>query len=200
MFSQPKLIILSVLFVTLATNSYSNDETFTYPENYDFGERVAKERLATLTASIPPDGEGLPRGTGTFIAGKQVYLNKCEGCHGVDLTGTELGRPLIGGRGSLTTDAPIKTIESYWPYATSIFSYVRDTMPTTAPGSLSNSDRLSPRVSVAVSPRSTPSRQSGNYLRTISGRPASSVFFQVGEPGQHRIHCFRPDILSFLAA
>ena len=140
MFSRPKLIILSVLFVTLATNSYSNDETFTYPENYDFGERVAKERLATLTASIPPDGEGLPRGTGTFIAGKQVYLNKCEGCHGVDLTGTELGRPLIGGRGSLTTDAPIKTIESYWPYATSIFSYVRDSMPTTAPGSLSNSE------------------------------------------------------------
>ena len=101
---------------------------------------MSKERLATLTASIPPDGEGLPRGTGTFIAGKQVYLNKCEGCHGVDLTGTELGLPLIGGRGSLTTDAPIKTIESYWPYVTSIFSYVRDTMPTTAPGSLSNSE------------------------------------------------------------
>lgn len=140
MFSPPKIIILSVLFVTMASNTWSVDETFTYPENYDFGERVSNERLTALTTSIPPDGEGLPTGTGTFIAGKQVYLNQCEGCHGVDLTGTELGRPLIGGRGSLTTDAPIKTIESYWPYATSIFSYVRDTMPTTAPGSLSNSE------------------------------------------------------------
>ena len=150
-FSRPGKIILSVLLSTIATSSWTTEETFIYPENYDLGERVSNERLATITPSIPPDGEGLPTGFGTFDAGKQVYLNQCEGCHGTDLTGTVLGRPLIGGRGSLTTDDPVKTIESYWPYATSLFSYVRDTMPTTAPGSLSNSEVYSLMVYILAS-------------------------------------------------
>ena len=43
---------------------------------------------------------------------------------------------LIGGRGTLTQRRPMLTVESYWPYATTLFDYIRRPMPFTAPGSL----------------------------------------------------------------
>ena len=64
-------------------------------------------------------------------------------CHGTQLEGGQ-GDRLIGGRGSLAGNdpakAPIKTVESYWPYATTLFDYIKRAMPLTAPGSLSNDD------------------------------------------------------------
>ena len=57
-------------------------------------------------------------------------------CHGVD----GAGRPndqLVGGRGTLRDAAPIRTIGSYWPYATTVFDYVRRAMPYVQPHSLS---------------------------------------------------------------
>ena len=71
--------------------------------------------------------------------GKSVYAENCEACHGPNGQGGIKDR-LVGGQGSLATDNPIKTVGSYWPYATTLFDYIHRAMPYQAPGSLSVDD------------------------------------------------------------
>lgn len=111
-----------------------------YPERFDFGTVLADGGRDVPRAAIPPDGEGLPEGSGTFEQGARIYAQKCASCHGEKLEGTSAGLPLIGGRDSLKDAAPLRTIESYWPYAPPVFSYIRNAMPTTAPGSLGDDE------------------------------------------------------------
>jgi mono/diheme cytochrome c family protein len=107
----------------------------------DFGTAPSAGEMAHYF-SYPADGRGLPPGSGTYAQGQKVYQAKCMACHGVNLEGTKLGDKLIGGRGTLVNNspakAPIKTVESYWPYATTLFDYVKRAMPFNAPGSLSD--------------------------------------------------------------
>jgi mono/diheme cytochrome c family protein len=114
-----------------------------YPQRFDFGTTPTQEELAKFFA-IPPDGMGLPPGKGTPAEGKRVYAENCASCHGEKLEGLLVpeykGDKLIGGRGTLNTATPAKTVESYWPYATTVFDYVKRAMPLTAPGSLSDDD------------------------------------------------------------
>jgi S-disulfanyl-L-cysteine oxidoreductase SoxD len=112
-----------------------------YPQRFDFGTTPSPAELAHFFA-IPPDGTGLGPGKGGYAEGKKVYAENCAVCHGDKLEGIiqpELrGDKLIGGRGTLTTAAAIKTVESYWPYATTLFDFVKRAMPMPAPGSLSD--------------------------------------------------------------
>lgn len=107
---------------------------------YGFGSAPATGELDRFTSPLP-DGRGLPPGSGTVEQGKVVYQEQCAACHGANLQGGT-GDRLIGGRGTLVngdpTKSPVKTIESYWPYATTIFDYVKRAMPFAAPDSLSN--------------------------------------------------------------
>ena len=90
--------------------------------------------------SIPPSGAGLPPGRGSAADGAIVFAGRCAGCHGDKLQGVKAagGPALVGGRGTLTAKKPIKTVESSWPYATTLFDYVKRAMPFNAPGSLSD--------------------------------------------------------------
>jgi len=88
---------------------------------------------------VRPDGKGLPEGSGTVAHGKSVYEENCEACHGPNGQGGIKDR-LAGGQGSLATENPIKTVGSYWPYATTLFDYIHRAMPYQAPGSLSVDD------------------------------------------------------------
>jgi cytochrome c len=94
--------------------------------------------------SYPADGRGLPPGSGSYAEGQKVYQAKCVACHGEKLEGTKIGDKLIGGRGTLVNNspakAPVKTVESYWPYATTLFDYVKRAMPFNAPGSLTDNE------------------------------------------------------------
>ena len=112
-----------------------------YPLNYGFGTAPTPAELAGFLA-VAPDGEGLPPGKGSYEAGKKVYEESCLACHGEKLEGNPQkgigGDKLIGGRGTLATEGAVKTVESYWPYATTIFDYVKRAMPFNAPGSLSD--------------------------------------------------------------
>src|SRR4051794_4041288 len=115
-----------------------------YPSTFDFGTSASTQEVAVVAIAIAPDGKGLPAGKGDYATGKRVYETTCSACHGASLQGVA-GLPnmpagaalrLIGGRGTLTTKNPVMTVESYWPYATTLFDYVRRAMPFQAPGSL----------------------------------------------------------------
>ena len=103
------------------------------------GKPVAPEELAKWDISIPPSGEGLPPGSGTVKAGEDVYLQKCAACHGAKGTGKPADA-LAGGEGTLATKQAVRTVGSYWPYATTLFDYVRRAMPITNPLSLTNDE------------------------------------------------------------
>src|SRR5690606_33529924 len=109
---------------------------------YGFGDKPTEQELGRFVSPLP-DGRGLPPGSGSVAAGKAVYESQCMACHGPKLEGGQ-GDRLIGGRGALKGNdpakTPVKTVESYWPYATTLFDYIKRAMPLTAPGSLSNED------------------------------------------------------------
>src|SRR5215471_11184356 len=110
---------------------------------YGFGTPATPDELAKFF-SIPPDGRGLPSGSGNVKKGAELYALACAACHGEKLEGNPAkgigGDRLLGGRDTLATKTPVKTVESYWPYATTLFDYVKRAMPFTTPGSLSDND------------------------------------------------------------
>ncbi len=106
---------------------------------YGVGQPASEDEIAAIDIDVMPDGRGLPEGSGTYAEGEKLYETICATCHGADMMGvSELGAPqLIGGRGTLASDQPVKTVESYWPYASTFFDYTHRAMPMTEAGSLS---------------------------------------------------------------
>jgi S-disulfanyl-L-cysteine oxidoreductase SoxD len=102
---------------------------------YGVGRTPKPEELMAIDIDVTPDGEGLPPGSSTAAAGNDVYRRRCETCHGP--TGTEGPQDILaGGQGSLATSRPLKTVGSYWPYATTLWDYIRRAMPFDHPGTL----------------------------------------------------------------
>ncbi len=108
-------------------------------EGPGLGVPATPEQVAGWDVSIAPDGEGLPPGSGTVAEGARVYATLCAACHGSEGEGMTNDR-LVGGHGSLDTDNFVKTVGSYWPYATTVFDYIRRAMPFQLPGSLSDNE------------------------------------------------------------
>jgi S-disulfanyl-L-cysteine oxidoreductase SoxD len=106
---------------------------------YGVGRAPTADELRAIDIDITPDGKGLPAGGSTAAAGKSVYTRRCETCHGP--TGTEGPQEtLAGGKGSLATAHPVKTVGSYWPYATTLWDYIRRAMPFDHPGTLTDEE------------------------------------------------------------
>jgi cytochrome c len=106
----------------------------------NLGKSISPEDLASWDISIGPDGAGLPPGSGTAKQGEAVFAAKCQACHGEKGDGRPNDR-LVGGQGSLAGDKPpIKTVGSYWPYATTLFDYIRRAMPFNESKSLTNDE------------------------------------------------------------
>jgi S-disulfanyl-L-cysteine oxidoreductase SoxD len=107
-----------------------------WAESPNLGKLASPGEIASWDVSISPDGAGLPPGSGTPRQGEQVFLSKCVGCHGEKGAGKPNDQ-LVGGKGSLGAgQTPVKTIGSFWPYATTVFDYVRRAMPLNDPKSL----------------------------------------------------------------
>jgi hypothetical protein len=127
MFSLERIALAAVL---LAATSASAAEP---PK---FGQAMTPADVAAWDISIAPDGVGLPPGQGTSTEGETVFLNKCQACHGEKGAGKPNDQ-LVGGGGTLGPgQAPVKTVGSYWPYATTLFDYIRRAMPYNEPKSL----------------------------------------------------------------
>src|SRR5437870_10239706 len=105
------------------------------PPSYQVGRRPTPEEIRELGGAIAPDGTGLPEGSGTVAAGREVFAARCAKCHGPKGEG-DVGPILVGGRGTLKTPRPLKTVGSFWPYATTIWDYVNRAMPFDQPGLL----------------------------------------------------------------
>lgn len=111
-------------------------------QDFGIGRPATEAEIAAIDIDIMPDGRGLPPGSGTYSQGEEVYADRCAVCHGENLEGIkELGAPqLIGGRGTLASEKPVKTVESYWPHASTLFDYVHRAMPMDEPGSLTSDE------------------------------------------------------------
>jgi cytochrome c len=102
-----------------------------------FGTPADPGRIKAWDISILPDGTNLPPGKGSVSEGAQIYSDKCQMCHGANGEGKPADR-LTGGIGTLKSPQPIKTVASYWPYATTVFDYIRRAMPVNHPRSLTD--------------------------------------------------------------
>ena len=102
---------------------------------YGVGRPATPQEIRDLGTAIAPDGSGLPEGSGTVAAGREVFAAKCARCHGERAEGG-VGPILVGGQGTLATAKPVKTVGSFWPYATTVWDYISRAMPFDQPGSL----------------------------------------------------------------
>src|SRR5262249_2789730 len=106
---------------------------------FGIGRPPTPDEVRGLGAAIAPDGGGLPEGSGTVAQGRAVYAVRCASCHGPGGKGGEggaVGAALVGGAGTLATARPLKTVGSFWPYATTVWDYVNRAMPFDQPGLL----------------------------------------------------------------
>jgi len=108
-------------------------------EGPNLGQEATPAQIAGWDISVGPDGVGLPPGKGTPATGATVYEQKCLICHGAKGAGQPNDR-LVGGQGTLASKTPVRTVGSYWPYATTVFDYVRRAMPYIQPQTLSNDE------------------------------------------------------------
>ena len=108
-------------------------------DRYGIGRPATEAEIAGWNIDIGRDGSNLPAGSGSVAHGREVFEQQCASCHGAKGEGG-VGDRLVGGQGTLATAKPVKTVGSYWPYAPTLFDYIRRAMPQNAPQSLSNDD------------------------------------------------------------
>src|SRR5436853_1933014 len=102
---------------------------------YGVGRPPTPDEIRSLGSAIAPDGTGLPPGRGTVAAGRLLFSQQCARCHGPGGEGG-VGARLVGGNGTLATPRPLKTVGSFWPYATTLWDYINRAMPFDRPGLL----------------------------------------------------------------
>ncbi|EDM35561.1 sulfite oxidase cytochrome subunit [Pedobacter sp. BAL39] len=124
--------------IAIALYAFLRDPQEETPDKFGFGKVAGADRIKALDIDVMPDGRGLPAGTGDIRQGLIIYTEKCVSCHG---NGEKVDYKLPGD--ALFVNQPAKktkTIGTYWPYATTIFDYIRRAMPYNAPGSLSDQE------------------------------------------------------------
>jgi cytochrome c len=125
----------------------SPEERGAAPRHYGLGRAAAAQEIAARDIDAGPDGAGLPSGSGSVAEGQLVFAQKCASCHGANGEGILPLYPRLVGRDPAAEKFVFgsmpglpRTIGNYWPYATTVFDYVRRAMPLTAPGSLSGNE------------------------------------------------------------
>jgi len=129
----------AIAAVAQATRSKASAET----RKYGIGREATPQEIAGWDIDVRPDGQGLPPGKGSAKAGEEIYMTRCSACHGEFGEGSGRWPVLAGGKDTLKSDDPSKTVGSYFPYASSVFDYVRHAMPFGDAQSLTNDELYS---------------------------------------------------------
>lgn len=135
--------VVGAVFALAACDNQSGMDSADAPapkpvaEGPNLGVELTHGDLAAWDIAIGPDGSNLPAGGATAADGADLYIEQCASCHGMDGEGGVADK-LVGGIGSLASDQPLKTVGSYWPYATTLFDFIRRAMPLNAPQSLTD--------------------------------------------------------------
>jgi mono/diheme cytochrome c family protein len=122
------LVVMSAHAALAQTASYKN-----------IGRAPTKEEIEAWDLSIGPDGKGLPPGQGTAKDGAPIFAAKCAVCHGDEGQGAKIGPRVVGGIAdteTLTTLKPVRSVGGYWPYATTVWDFIRRAMPRDQGGTL----------------------------------------------------------------
>jgi S-disulfanyl-L-cysteine oxidoreductase SoxD len=109
------------------------------PSYSKVGRTPTKQEIEAWDISVGPDGKGLPAGHGTAAEGAAIFAEKCAVCHGPEGQGAKIGPRVVGGIAdteTLTTLKPVRSVGGYWPYATSVWDYIRRAMPRSQSGTL----------------------------------------------------------------
>ena len=152
MWKFPSLVALAALAgVTTAALGYAQSSSKAKPAGASaaaaqpsvklgIGRTPTPEEIAGWDIDVRPDGAGLPLGKGSVKDGEALYLERCASCHGE--FGESAGRwPILsGGAGTLAGHDPVKSVGSYWPYASTVLDYIRRSMPYGNAQSLTNDE------------------------------------------------------------
>jgi cytochrome c len=147
--TRPVAAIQALLVVATACGPGARDggtgDAAIPPGPFDLGQPVAAAEVAALDFDVEPSGRGLPPGRGDAVRGAEVYRTTCASCHGERGEGIAPNPRLIGrepreGFPFAADPKLVKTIGNYWPHATTLFDYIRRSMPLAAPGSLTGDD------------------------------------------------------------
>jgi mono/diheme cytochrome c family protein len=137
-FYKQTLLLAAIALGALTIQSAAQDKQ---GPRYNIGKPATAEQIKGWDIDVRgDDGQGLPAGKGSVAEGAKLYLQSCASCHGEFGEGNGRWPELMGGKGSLASEDPRKTIGSFWPYAPTVFDYVRRAMPFTAPQSLSDDE------------------------------------------------------------
>jgi S-disulfanyl-L-cysteine oxidoreductase SoxD len=129
---EPRIAAFAVLGLLCASAAQAQSP-------YGIGRPATSAEIAGWNIDIDREGHNLPPGSGTVGHGHEIFDQQCAACHGAKGEGG-IGDQLVGGQGTLATANPVRTVGSYWPYAPTLFDYIRRAMPQNAPESLSNDD------------------------------------------------------------
>lgn len=138
----PAPFFLSLYLLLLACFGQVVAQAEEQPETFGIGRTATAEEIAAWDIDIKPDGAGLPAGSGTVAAGEALYVAQCAVCHGKEGIGGPNDRLVVHSTDEGFPDASNvdtwqhRTIGNYWPYATTLFDYIRRSMPMNLPGSL----------------------------------------------------------------
>ena len=134
-------VMCAVMLSTVLSACGAADERGGDPTVYGLGHAPSAAQLTALDIDVEPDGHGLPPGQGTAAEGALVYAQQCAVCHGAKGEGVAPAPALVGrtpdaGYAFANDAKATRTIGNYWPYATTVYDYIRRAMPLTTPGSL----------------------------------------------------------------
>jgi cytochrome c len=124
-FLVPALTVATCVSTAAQTPNYKN-----------VGRTPTAQEIQAMDIAISTDGKELPPGSGNAKTGARLFAEKCAACHGENQEGSSQAPALVGGKGTLTSLHPKMTAGSYWPFATTIFDYIRRAMPRYQEGSL----------------------------------------------------------------
>jgi cytochrome c len=126
------LVILAVTTFGLSVHAHAQSR-------YGIGRAATEAEVKGWNIDVDRNGANLPPGSGSVKHGNEVFDQQCAACHGAKGEGG-LGDQLVGGQGTIATPKPVRTVGSYWPYAPTLFDYIRRAMPLNAPQTLSDDD------------------------------------------------------------